>query len=131
MTAIDALCEILDAGGKVIPGPERPRLLAPPRMRPLVDAHREELRVLLDTYGHCDADVFWRARAFKQQITEWTASGRRAVPVLVLPGSREPSVGRCISCGCSIEDGWRCARCRSAIDAAFDMSETERRRAQG
>jgi hypothetical protein len=127
VSAIDALCEILDAGGKVIPGPERPRLLAPPRMRPLVDAHREALRVLLDTYGHCNADVFRRARAFKQQITELTASGRWAVPVLVLPEAREPNVGRCISCGCSIEGGWRCATCLAAIDAAFDMSGSERR----
>ncbi len=126
MTAIDALCEILDAGGKVVPGPERPRLLAPPRMRPLVDAHREGLRALLDAYGHCNADVFRRARAFKQQITEWTASGRWAVPVLMLPESRESNAGRCISCGCSVEDGWRCATCRSAIDAAFDMFGSER-----
>ncbi len=48
MTAVDALCMILDAGGKVVSGPERPRLLAPPAMRPLVDAHHEELRALLD-----------------------------------------------------------------------------------
>jgi hypothetical protein len=127
MTPIDVLCEILDAGGRVVPGPERPRLLAPPRMRPLVDAHREKLRVLLDAYGHCNADVFRRARAFKQQITEWTASGRWAVPVLVLPESRKPkNAGQCISCGCSVEDGWRCATCLSAIDAAFDMSGSER-----
>jgi len=126
VTAIDALCEILDAGGKVIPGPERPRLLAPPRMRPLVDAHREELRALLDTYGHCNADVFRRARAFKQQITEWTTAGRFAVPVLVLAESREPNAGRCISCGCSVEGGWRCATCLSAIDAAFGMLGSER-----
>jgi hypothetical protein len=125
VTAIDALCMILGVGGKVVPGPERPRLLAPPRMRPLVDAHREELRALLDTYGHCNADVFRRARVFKQQITEWTVSGRWAVPVLVLPESGEPTVGRCISCGCSIEDGWRCATCRSAIDVAFDMFQSE------
>ncbi len=126
MTAIDALCEILDAGGKVVPGPERPRLLAPPRMRPLVDAHREELRALLDAYGHCNADVFRRAQAFKRQIDQWTASGRSTVPVLVLPGSGKPSAGRCISCGCSIEDGWRCATCLAAIAAAFDMSGSER-----
>jgi len=126
VTAIDALCEILDAGGKVVPGPERPRLLAPPRMRPLVDAHREQLRALLDAYGHCDADVFRRAQAFKQQIDAWTTSGRWAVPVLVLSGSREPNVGRCISCGCAIKDGWRCSTCRSAIDVAFDMSGSER-----
>ena len=126
MTAIDVLCEILNAGGKVVGGPERPRLLAPPRMRPLVDAHRKELRALLDTYGHGDADVFRRARAFKRQIDEWMASGRWAVPVLVLPESGEPNDGRCISCGRSVEDGWRCATCRSAIDAAFDMFGSER-----
>jgi hypothetical protein len=127
VTAVDALCEILDAGGKVVPGAERPRLLAPPRMRPLVDAHREGLRALLDAYGHRNADVFRRARAFKQQITEWTASGRWAVPVLVLPESRKPkNAGQCISCGCSVEDGWRCATCLSAIDVAFDMSGSER-----
>ncbi len=126
MTAIDALCLILDAGGKVVSGPGRPRLLAPPAMRPLVDAHREELRALLDAYGHRTADVFRRAQAFKQQIAEWTASGRWAVPVLVLPESLEPNAGRCISCGCSIEDGWRCATCLAAIYAAFDRSGSER-----
>jgi alpha-beta hydrolase superfamily lysophospholipase len=126
VTAIDALCMILDAGGRVVSGPERSRLLAPPAMRPLVDAHREQLRALLEAYGHCDADVFRRAQAFKQQIDKWTASGRWAVPVLVLPGSRETNVDRCISCGSSIEGGWRCATCLSAIDAAFDMSGSER-----
>jgi len=126
VTAVEVLAKVFDVGGKVVPGPERPRLLAPPEMRPLVDVHREELRALLDVYGHCSADVFRRAQAFKQQIAEWTASGRWAVPVLVLPESLEPNAGRCISCGCSIEDGWRCATCLAAIDAAFDMSGSER-----
>jgi hypothetical protein len=91
-------------------------------MRPLVDAHREELRTLVDAYGNCTADVFRRAQAFKQQIAEWTASGRWAMPVLVLPESPEMNAGRCISCGCSIEGGWRCATCLEAVHVALAIA---------
>ncbi len=54
--------------------------------------------------------------------------------MLVLPESREPNVGQCISCGCSIEDGWRCATCLEAVHIALakfelggDMLEVRRR----
>jgi hypothetical protein len=125
VTALDALCVILDAGGKAVPGPERPRLLAPPAMRPLAEAHREGLRALLLAYGPRPSDVFRRAQAFRRQIDEWAASNGPGVPVLVLPESPAPKLGRCISCGCPIADGWRCAVCLEAIHVALGLADTE------
>ncbi len=106
--------------------PELLRLLAPPEMRPLVDAHCEELRALVYAYGHCTADVFRRAQVFRQQINTWAASGRFGFPVLVLPAAPAPKADLCVSCGCPIADGWRCATCLAAIYAAFDRSGSER-----
>jgi hypothetical protein len=125
VTAVDALCVILDSGGKTMPGPGRPRLLAPPRMRPLVDAHREELRALVDAYGNCTADVFRRAQAFRQQIAEWTTSNHPGVPLLVRPGSPAPVPGHCVSCGITIEAGWRCGVCLRAAYVALGLADTE------
>jgi alpha-ketoglutarate-dependent taurine dioxygenase len=51
VTAVDARCAILGAGRNAVPGPKRLRLLAPPAMRPLVEAHPEGLRALLLAYG--------------------------------------------------------------------------------
>jgi len=125
VTALDALCVILDSGGKMMPGPGRSRLLASPRMRPLVDAHREELRTLVDAYGSCTANVFRRAQAFKQQLDEWTASKRPGVPLLVRPGSPAPVPGHCISCGIIIEAGWRCGVCLRAVHVALEVADAE------
>jgi len=125
VTALDALCAILDAGGKAVPGPERPRLLAPPAMRPLVEAHREGLLALLRAHGPRPSDVFRRAQAFRWQIDEWTASNRPGVPVLVLPESPEPKIGRCVSCGCPIAGGWRCGVCLEAVDVALTAPDLE------
>ncbi len=47
MTARDVLSEVLRAGGRVIPDPARPRLVVPPRLKPLVIEHREALRALI------------------------------------------------------------------------------------
>jgi len=109
----------------MMPGPERPRLLAPSRMRPLVDAHREELRELVDVYGHCTADVFRHAQAFRQQIAEWATSNRPGVPLLVRPGSPASVPGQCISCGVTIKAGWRCGVCLRAVHVALELADTE------
>lgn len=47
MTADQVLSHVLDAGGRIIPDPVRPRLLVPPALKPLVAKHREALRVLV------------------------------------------------------------------------------------
>ena len=119
MTAIEALCAIFGAGGKVSPGPERPRLLAPPSMRPLVEEHREGLLKLVRDHGHCTPEVFRRAQVFEQQILLWIASGRFAVPVLVLRGASPVTAGSCISCGTAIRTGVRCIGCLDAIGVAL------------
>ncbi len=50
MTGLDVLLSVLDAGGRIVPDPERPRLLAPSALRPLVDASRDGLRVRVEPY---------------------------------------------------------------------------------
>jgi len=47
VTAQEVLVRVLEAGGKVIPDPDRPRLLVPPALKPLVLEHREVLRQML------------------------------------------------------------------------------------
>lgn len=47
MTPQEVLARVLEAGGRVIPDPERPRLLVPPALRPLVAEHREALKELV------------------------------------------------------------------------------------
>jgi hypothetical protein len=47
VTAREVLAEVLRAGGRVIPDPARPRVVVPPRLRPLVFEHREALRALV------------------------------------------------------------------------------------
>ncbi len=47
MTPAEVLAKVLEAGGKVIADPDRPRLLVPPHLRPLVAEHREALRELV------------------------------------------------------------------------------------
>jgi hypothetical protein len=66
-------------------------------------------------------------QAFKDQISAWADAGRWAVPVLVMPGAPDPRWGFCVSCGAVLTpaEDWRCSTCRAAIDAAFDMSQSE------
>jgi hypothetical protein len=47
VTALDALEEVLRAGGRIIPDPTRPRLVVPPDLKPLVLEHRAALRALV------------------------------------------------------------------------------------
>jgi len=125
VTALEALNAILEAGGRMEPGPERTRLLSPPKLRALVEANRAALRPLVDAYGHCPADVFRRAQAFRRQIDEWATSNRPGVPLLVLPGSPAPLAGQCVSCGTTIEAGWRCGVCLRAVHVALALADTE------
>ena len=47
MTAREVLEKVIEAGGKVIPDPARPRLVVPSELKPLVAEHREEIRALV------------------------------------------------------------------------------------
>ena len=122
MTALDALVAVLDAGGKVVPDPERPKVLFPTDLRDLVAEHRPALRALVIAYGHCTADAFRRAQVFGQQIKTWGESGRFGFPVLVLPGAPAPKADQCISCGAAIADGWRCTICLEAVHIALTLA---------
>lgn len=48
MTPAEVLSRVLEAGGKVIPDPTRPRLLVPPPLKRLVEANRQALRRLVE-----------------------------------------------------------------------------------
>ena len=47
MTARQVLDKVLEAGGKVIADPARPRLVVPVALKPLVAEYKEELRALV------------------------------------------------------------------------------------
>jgi hypothetical protein len=53
VTAEEVLTKVLEAGGRVIPDPTRPRLFVPPALEPLVIEHRVALRALV--LGSADA----------------------------------------------------------------------------
>ncbi len=58
-----------------------------------------------------------RVAAFRAQLAAWVASGRCAVPLLVLPDAPAPQEGRCWSCGDPVASGrWRCAPCLEAVE---------------
>lgn len=65
-----------------------------------------------------------RVTAFRAQLVAWAASGRWAVPLLVLPGAPAPREGYCSSCGDPIAPGrWRCALCVEAVELALHARE--------
>jgi hypothetical protein len=121
VTGLEVLLRVLDAGGCVIPGPQRPRLLTPRDLRPLVDAHLDELRTLLAVRGpNGEVEVLRRAHAFRRQLDEWALSGRIGLPTLLLSSAPEACAGQCVSCGDPIASGWRCPLCLGAIYVALN-----------
>lgn len=68
-------------------------------------------------------EVTRRAKLFGKQIDAWIAADRIAVPLLLLPDAPEPTRGHCVSCGSTIEEGWRCEACLAAISVALGMTE--------
>ncbi len=131
MTVEEVLEMVLAAGGRIVPDPDRPRLLVPTSLKPLVAEHRDGLRVLVlarqAPTARCKPaqEILHRARIFRRQIDEWGSSGRLALPVLTLPEAPDIGRGRCVSCGI-MTASWRCATCLAAIYAAFDLSGSER-----
>lgn len=65
-----------------------------------------------------DPELARRAEAFRRQLADWTSP---SIPLLILPGAPEPRVGRCLSCGDEIAEGWRCALCLRAVYAALGV----------
>lgn len=57
-----------------------------------------------------------RVETFRQQLDEWTRTGRAGVPLLALPGA-EAGPGRCAGCGDPLDAGrsWRCPPCEAAV----------------
>jgi len=100
--------------------PEGPRSPAPPQMLSLVDAV-----ALVDADSHCAEDIFRRAREFQDQMTKWARVNRPGVPLLARPGSAMPVPGHCISCGVTIEAGWRCEVCLRAVHIALELADPE------
>ena len=47
MTAREVLARVIAEGGQVIADPDRPRIVVPPALEPLVREHRRELRALI------------------------------------------------------------------------------------
>ena len=99
---------------------EGPRSQALSQMLPLVDAPE-----LVDDHSNCSADVSRRAHEFQYQIAEWTAANRPGVPLLTRPGSSALMPGHCISCGVTIEAGWRCEVCLRAVHMALELADPE------
>jgi hypothetical protein len=44
---------------------------------------------------------------------------------LVLPESPAAKIGHCVSCGTTIEAGWRCGVCLEAVHVALTLADTE------
>jgi hypothetical protein len=99
MTAVELLTDIVARGGRIVADAERPRLLVPDTLKPLVEANRNELRscvklwALLDTWSGIN-EVEWSAEAvdtLKNRIMDvfsecprlapaWFAAWRRLHP---------------------------------------------------
>ena len=107
--------------------PERsaPRPLDSPLISQEVQARRRNPG-LNGAHTQCVGEVFRRAQAFRQQIAEWRASGRWAIPVLVMPDAPEPRSGFCVSCGAMLTTAknWRCATCLEAVHIALALATT-------
>jgi hypothetical protein len=56
-----------------------------------------------------------RAVAFEEELLGWLEQARPGVPTFVLPGAPPARAGACISCGDTIQTGWRCPQCLDAV----------------
>jgi len=119
MTAAEVLAKVLAAGGSIVRD-KPPRLLVPKELKPLVIKHRQEIRRLIVEQAEADgAESARRAAIFREQIHRWVASGRWALPTLVLAGAPELKGGHCASCGARIQRGsFRCSICIAALEEA-------------
>jgi hypothetical protein len=123
LSATAFLEDLQKKGIRLRPAPDGQALVVTPKsrltpeVREAILARKPELLALLT-----------RVQVFKDQMSAWAAAGRWAVPMLVMPGAPDPRWGFCVSCGAMLTtaEGWRCATCLSALDAAFDMSGSER-----
>jgi len=62
-----------------------------------------------------------RVVAFRRQFEEWKLANRPGVPLLTLPDAPRPEIGRCVSCGETTRDEWRCTACLRALHVALSL----------
>jgi hypothetical protein len=76
--------------------------------------------------GSNPAELARRVAAFRQQLSEWTASGRVGAPVFGLPGVAVV-LGQCVGCGEPLAEGraWRCPLCVRAVELTLGLSSLE------
>jgi len=104
MNAVVILTEALARGGKVVwDPPDRPRLLAPPRLHQAIKADRGTVK-----------EILRRAATFREQ-----ARTPGPWPYLTLPGVEGDG---CISCGVPLSPGqrYRCPVCELAVKLALE-----------
>jgi len=111
----DVIAALYAAGGSIRLDLERPALLVPDRVRPLIEPHRPMLR------SSVNLPLAVRTAAiFREQIDLWALSGRAGAPVVRLPDAPETIPGSCISCGATLTHGhWRCPTCTAALYGAL------------
>jgi hypothetical protein len=134
MTAAALVAEVQRHGVELIPTPEgrlriRPASKMPPALLGALRERKAEVLALITADPPAtslaeDAKVALEIRvcAFRRQIEIWKADRRPGVPLLTLPDAPLPAAGRCISCGKSASDGWRCSACLVALGIALDAS---------
>jgi hypothetical protein len=121
MTAREVLARVIAEGGQVIADPERPRIVVPPALEPLVREHRRELRALIA------ADAAVASAPAANQVSA-PASGQR------------PAYDTCAACGIGtwirFSDVPLCQRCadtRGPLTLAYwaTLTELDRLNAEG
>jgi len=108
MNAVVILTEALARGGKVVwDPPDRPRLLAPPRLHQAIKADRGTVK-----------EILRRAATFREQARRFIQHGR-LLPILALPD--RPEGDGCLSCGAALEGRpYRCELCALAVKLALE-----------
>jgi len=114
VTAVEVLTKVLAAGGKIVHDQEQPRLMVPRGLRPMVEAHRADLRPLVrqsltlaDAYrrywdlSETELDKAIEA-AYRGDITRLEVQGNPALSWWTLRETAtayHAETGRCPFCG--------------------------------
>jgi TubC N-terminal docking domain len=126
MTALELVETLRARGVELVPAGDRLRFrpgeAVTAEERAALRLHKPEVLRLLAP----ESAVTDRAEAFRQQLNEWTASGRFGAPLLGLPGV-EVRTGSCVSCGVTLgeEQTWRCRLCVRAVKVVLGLSPLE------
>ncbi len=119
MNVEQVLTQVLEAGGRLIPDPQRPRLLVPPALKPLVAEHREAIRALLRVAPVEEAatkEFLRRVAIMRDQ-----AKNPGPSPILALPDRKEGD--GCLSCGAPVRTAeFRCELCALVVHLVLDKT---------